>query len=118
MTTLTRRPRRLRTTPAIRRLVAETRVHPAQLILPVFVADGLAEPRSIGSMPGVVQHTINSLRAEASAAVSAGIGGIMLFGVPEADDKDAVGSAGYAPDGITLGFEINLRLQGLSIGVG
>ena len=100
MTTLTRRPRRLRTTPAIRRLVAETRVHPAQLILPAFVADGLAEPRAIGSMPGVVQHTIDSLRAEASAAVSAGIGGIMLFGIPEADDKDAVGSAGYAPDGI------------------
>ena len=100
MTTLTRRPRRLRSTPAIRRLVAETRVHPAQLILPVFVADGLAEPRAIGSMPDVVQHTIDSLRAEARAAATAGIGGIMLFGVPEADDKDAVGSAGYAPDGV------------------
>ena len=100
MTTLTRRPRRLRSTPAIRRLVAETRVHPAQLILPVFVADGLAEPRAIGSMPDVVQHTIDSLRAEARSAATAGIGGIMLFGVPEADDKDAVGSAGYAPDGI------------------
>ena len=100
MTTLTRRPRRLRSTPAIRRLVAETRVHPAQLILPVFVADGLAEPRAIGSMPDVVQHTIDSLRAEARSAATAGIGGIMLFGVPEADDKDAVGSAGYAPDGV------------------
>ena len=100
MTTLTRRPRRLRSTPAIRRLVAETRVHPPQLILPVFVADGLAEPRAIGSMPDVVQHTIDSLRAEARAAATAGIGGIMLFGVPEADDKDAVGSAGYAPDGV------------------
>jgi len=100
MTTLARRPRRLRTTPAIRRLVAETRVHPAQLLLPVFVADGLSEPRPIGSMPGVVQHTLDSVRAEATAAVAAGIGGIVVFGVPEADDKDATGSAGYAADGI------------------
>ncbi len=100
MTTLARRPRRLRTTPAIRRLVAETRVHPAQLLLPVFVADGLSEPRPIGSMPGVSQHTLDSVRAEATAAVTAGIGGIVVFGVPEADDKDAIGSAGYAADGI------------------
>jgi porphobilinogen synthase len=100
MTTLARRPRRLRTTPAIRRLVAETRVHPAQLLLPVFVADGLSEPRPIGSMPGVVQHTLDSVRAEATAAVAAGIGGIVVFGVPEADDKDATGSAGYSADGI------------------
>ncbi|HEY3410561.1 MAG TPA: porphobilinogen synthase [Propionicimonas sp.] len=100
MTTLARRPRRLRTTPSIRRLVAETRVHPAQLLLPVFVADGLSEPRPIGSMPGVVQHTLDSVRAEATAAVTAGIGGIVVFGVPEDDDKDATGSAGYAADGI------------------
>jgi porphobilinogen synthase len=100
MTTLARRPRRLRSTPAIRRLVAETRVHPAQLILPVFVADGLTTPRAISSMPGVVQHTIDSLRSEAQAALAAGIGGIVLFGVPEADDKDATGSAAYADDGI------------------
>lgn len=95
-----RRPRRLRTTPAIRRLVAETRVHPAQLLLPVFVADGLDEPRPISSMPGVVQHTLDSVRAEASRAVEAGIGGLVVFGVPEPDDKDAAGSAGYADDGI------------------
>jgi porphobilinogen synthase len=100
MTTLTRRPRRLRTTAAIRRLVAETRVHPAQLILPVFVADGLSQPRPIGSLPGVVQHTLDSVRAEASSAVTAGIGGIVLFGVPEADDKDATGSLAWARDGI------------------
>jgi len=100
MTTLARRPRRLRTTPAIRRLVAETRVHPAQLLLPVFVADGLSEPKPISSLPGIVQHTIDSVRAEATAAVAAGIGGIVLFGVPEVDDKDATGSAGYAADGI------------------
>jgi porphobilinogen synthase len=100
MTTIARRPRRLRTTPAIRRLVAETRVHPAQLVLPVFVADGLSEPNPISSLPGVVQHTLDSVRAEANAAVSAGIGGIVLFGVPEPDDKDATGSAAYAADGI------------------
>ena len=100
MTVLTRRPRRLRSTPAIRRLVAETRVHPAQLVLPVFVMDGLTEPRPIGSLPGVVQHTLDSVRAEAGRAVGAGLGGIMLFGVPDPDDKDDTGSAGYDPVGI------------------
>ncbi|MFZ0529542.1 MAG: porphobilinogen synthase [Propionicimonas sp.] len=100
MTVLNRRPRRLRSTPAIRRLVAETRVHPAQLVLPVFVADGLSEPRAIGSLPGVVQHTLDSVRAEATRAATAGIGAIMLFGVPEPGDKDAGGSAAYAASGI------------------
>ncbi len=100
MADLVRRPRRLRATPALRRLVTETRVHPAQLVLPVFVADGLAEPRPIGSLPGVVQHTVESVRAEAARAAAAGIGGLMLFGVPDPDDKDASGSAGYAADGI------------------
>ena len=97
---LTVRPRRLRATPAIRRLVAETRVRPSQLILPVFVADGLAEPRPIGSLPGVVQHTLDSAWAEAVRAATAGIGGIMLFGVPQPSDKDADGSAAYADGGI------------------
>ena len=100
MADLVRRPRRLRATPALRRLVTETRVHPAQLVLPVFVADGLAEPRPIGSLPGVIQHTVESVRAEAARAAAAGIGGLMLFGVPEPGDKDATGSAGYAADGI------------------
>ncbi len=100
MADLVRRPRRLRATPALRRLVTETRVHPAQLVLPVFVADGLAEPRPIGSLPGVVQHTVESVRAEAARAAAAGIGGLMLFGVPDPGDKDASGSAGYAADGI------------------
>ncbi|MCC6495104.1 MAG: porphobilinogen synthase [Propionibacteriaceae bacterium] len=100
MTMITRRPRRLRSTAAIRRLVAETRVDPAQLVLPVFVADGLVAPRPINSMPGVSQQTLDSVRAVAGAAVSAGIGAIMLFGVPEPDDKDETGSAGYAADGI------------------
>ena len=94
------RPRRLRTTAAMRRLVAETRLHPGQLVLPVFVADGLDAPRPIGSLPGVVQHTLESLVAEARRVVAAGLGGIMLFGVPSEGDKDATGSAGLSPDGI------------------
>ena len=100
MEDITIRPRRLRATAAIRRLVAETRVQPSQLILPVFVADGLTEPRPVSSLPGVVQHTLDSVRAEASRATRAGLGGIMLFGVPRTEDKDAQGTAGYADDGI------------------
>ncbi|WNI17140.1 porphobilinogen synthase [Actinacidiphila sp. ITFR-21] len=92
------RPRRLRTTPAIRRLVAETRLHPAELILPMFVREGITEPVPISSMPGVVQHTRDSLRKAVTEAAAAGIGGIMLFGVPE--EKDAVGSQATEPDGI------------------
>ncbi|MFT4086806.1 MAG: porphobilinogen synthase [Gordonia sp. (in: high G+C Gram-positive bacteria)] len=94
------RPRRLRTTPAMRRLVAETRVSPAQLVLPMFVADGIDEPRPIGSMPGVVNHTLDSLRRAAAEAVDAGVGGLMLFGVPAPEDKDAEGTYGDRPDGI------------------
>ncbi|WP_149361683.1 porphobilinogen synthase [Lolliginicoccus suaedae] len=94
------RPRRLRTTPALRRLVAEHDVDPRQLVLPMFVADGLAEPRPIASMPGVVQHTLDSARRAAAEATEAGVGGIMLFGVPEPADKDADGSAGCDPSGI------------------
>jgi porphobilinogen synthase len=92
------RPRRLRTSPAMRRLVAETRLHPAELILPMFVREGLAEPTPISSMPGVVQHTRDSLRKAVTEAASAGVGGVMLYGVPEL--KDAVGSQGTEPDGI------------------
>ncbi|MBF9318896.1 porphobilinogen synthase [Mycobacteroides chelonae] len=94
------RPRRLRSTPAIRRLVAETTLAPRQLVLPMFVADGVAESRPIASMPGVVQHSIESLRRAAEDAVKAGVGGLMLFGVPEEKDKDATGSAGLDPQGI------------------
>jgi porphobilinogen synthase len=100
MSLITRRPRRLRLTPAIRRLVAETRVHPAQLILPVFVADGLTDPRQISSLPGVVQHTLDTVRAEAVRAVEAGLGGLAIFGVPTLEGKDPLGSGAYAPDGI------------------
>ena len=94
------RPRRLRTTPAMRRLVAQNALRPADLVLPMFVADGIDDPRPIGSMPGVVQHTLDSLRKAADEAVRAGVGGLMLFGVPKADDKDAVGSGADDPDGI------------------
>ncbi|SFD80592.1 porphobilinogen synthase [Streptomyces aidingensis] len=92
------RPRRLRATPALRRMVAEHRVHPADLVLPAFVREGAAEPVPLASMPGVVQHTRDSLRKAAVEALEAGVSGIMLFGVPET--KDAVGSAGTDPEGI------------------
>ncbi len=82
----------------MRRLVAETPLLPRQLVLPMFVAEGLADPAPIASMPGVVQHSRDSLRKAASEAVAAGVGGLMLFGVPTS--KDAVGSGGVDPDGI------------------
>ncbi|WP_326688740.1 MULTISPECIES: porphobilinogen synthase [unclassified Streptomyces] len=94
------RPRRLRTTPAMRRLVAENRVHPADLILPAFVREGVSEPVPISSMPGVVQHSRESLKKAAAEAVSLGLGGLMLFGVPEEAKKDAYGTAGTDPEGI------------------
>jgi porphobilinogen synthase len=92
------RPRRLRRTPALRRLVAEATLDPRHLVLPLFVLEGAAEPRAISSMPGVQQHTLESLRKAAYDAVSAGVGGLMLFGVPL--HKDPVGSSGTDPDGI------------------
>ncbi|MCT2592061.1 porphobilinogen synthase [Streptomyces sp. N2-109] len=92
------RPRRLRGTPAMRRMVAEHRVHPADLILPAFVREGISEPVPVAAMPGVVQHTRDTLRKAAVEAVAAGVSGIMLFGVPE--EKDAIGSQGTDPDGI------------------
>ncbi|MEN8655823.1 porphobilinogen synthase [Streptomyces sp. 21So2-11] len=94
------RPRRLRTTPAMRRMVAETRLHPADLILPVFVREGISEPVAISAMPGVQQHTLDTLRKAAVEAVEVGVAGIMLFGVPVDEKKDARGTAGTDPDGI------------------
>lgn len=91
------RPRRLRRTPALRRMVAETTLESRQLVLPMFVREGAAEPRPIPSMPGVVQHTYESLRKAAVEAIEAGVGGLMLFAVPE--HKDATGSGGIDPDG-------------------
>ncbi len=92
------RPRRLRRTPALRRLVAQTSVRPSDLLLPMFVKEGISEPQPVASMPGVVQHTRDSLRKAAAEAVAAGVGGLVLFGVPAV--KDARGSAADDPDGI------------------
>lgn len=107
------RPRRLRNTPAMRRLVGETSLEPRHLVLPMFVADGIDVPREIASMPGVYQHTRDSLRRAAVDAVAAGVGGLMLFGVPRDEDKDAIGSAGTDPDGI-----LNVGLRDLAAEVG
>jgi porphobilinogen synthase len=78
--------------------VAETRLHPAGLVLPLFTREGLEKPAAIGSLPGVVQHTEDSLRAAAREAVDLGLGGVMLFAVPET--RDAIGSAATDPDGV------------------
>ncbi len=92
------RPRRLRNTPAMRRLVAETRLHPAELILPMFVREGVGAPIPITSMPGVVNHSLDSLKRAAVEAAEAGVGGLMLFGIPE--HKDAIGSGATDENGI------------------
>jgi porphobilinogen synthase len=92
------RLRRLRETPAIRRLVADVHVSPSNLVQPLFVKEGISEPAPIVSMPGVVQHTRESLRKAAQEAVAAGVGGLILFGIPAS--KDARGSGADAPDGI------------------
>ena len=92
------RPRRLRATPALRRLVAETRVHASQLVLPVFVREGISQPRDIESLPGVQQHTLKSLVDVVDAAARAGLGGVMLFAIPER--RDAAGSEAVDPEGI------------------
>lgn len=92
------RPRRLRATPAMRELVAETRLHPADLIAPLFVREGIDAPEPITSLPGVVQHSRTSLVAEVRALADLGVGGVMLFGVPVT--KDAIGSGSFDPDGI------------------
>jgi porphobilinogen synthase len=105
------RPRRLRRTPALRRLVSDVRVHPSDLILPLFVKEGLSEPAPIASMPGVVQHTLDSLVKAAYEAVSAGVGGLILFGIPAV--KDARGSAADDPSGI-----VQVALQRLAAEVG
>ncbi|WP_020145044.1 porphobilinogen synthase [Terracoccus sp. 273MFTsu3.1] len=105
------RPRRLRQTPVLRSLVAETRLHPRDLVLPVFVGEGLTEPRPITSMPGVDQHTLESVVEVAHRCVAAGLGGIMLFGVPQ--DKDATGSGAVDPGGI-----LNVALRAVRDAVG
>ena len=105
------RPRRLRRTPALRRLVSETRLHAADLVLPMFVKENLSEPVPLASMPGVVQHSRDSLRRAAVDAVAAGVGGLMVFGIPER--RDAVGSAATDPAGI-----LNVAMGELAAEVG
>jgi porphobilinogen synthase len=107
------RPRRLRRSPALRRLVEETRVAPAELVLPLFLKEGLTDPRPISSLPGVVQHSRESMRKAAHEAVRAGVGGLMLFGVPDKASKDETGSAGLDPDGI-----LNVGIRDLIAEVG
>jgi porphobilinogen synthase len=108
------RPRRLRATPALRRMVTETRISPAELVLPMFVREGVTEPVPIASMPGVVQHSLESLPQAIEEAAAAGIGGVMLFGVPE--KKDARGSGGVDPTGIlNVATEVAVRAAGNSL---
>ena len=105
------RPRRLRQNAAVRALVAETRLHAREFVLPVFVREGAAQPTPILSMPGVVQHSLESLVAVARECVTAGLGGIMIFGVPL--EKDAVGSGADDPEGI-----LNVALRHVRDAVG
>ena len=100
LTVPVRRPRRLRTTPAMRGMVAETRLDPRDFILPMFVADGIDAAREIPSMPGQYQHTIDSLKAAVHEALDAGVRCVDLFGVPRDGDKDATGSVAWREDGI------------------
>jgi porphobilinogen synthase len=105
------RPRRLRRTPAMRRLVAESQVRPADLVQPLFVKEGISEAQPITSMPGVVQHTRDTLRKAAYDAVEAGVGGLILFGIPAV--KDGRGSGADDPAGI-----VQKALRDLSSEVG
>jgi porphobilinogen synthase len=107
------RPRRLRRTPALRRLVADVAVRPADLVLPMFVREGVSEPVSVASMPGVVQHTQESLVKAAVEAVEAGVGGLMLFGIPTDSAKDAQGFGADDPDGV-----LNVALRRLRTELG
>ncbi|MCY4517078.1 MAG: porphobilinogen synthase [Acidimicrobiaceae bacterium] len=107
MTFPARRLRRLRRTPALRRLVAETTVTPSDLIAPLFVREDATEPRAITSLPGVVQHTQESLRKEVNELAGLGISGVILFGLPTR--KDPVGSEAWNPDGVVQVALRNLR---------
>jgi porphobilinogen synthase len=107
----TSRPRRLRRTPALRRLATQVRLAPADLVLPMFVKEGIDSPAVIASMPGVLQHTRESARKAAAEAVEAGVSGVMLFGIPV--HKDGRGSAADDADGI-----VQLALRDLVAEVG
>ncbi|QMU96483.1 porphobilinogen synthase [Microbacterium esteraromaticum] len=105
------RLRRLRQSAPVRELARETSLEPRRLVLPMFVREGLTEAAPIGSMPGVVQHSMDSLRATASQAAEAGVGGVMLFGVPAV--RDAIGSGADDPNGI-----LNVATAALAAEVG
>lgn len=94
----THRPRRLRTTPALRKMVAETTLNPQDLIAPLFIKEGIATAQEIISMPGIYQNTMESLRKEVNETVNAGVNSVILFGIPS--NKDEIGSAGDDPNGI------------------
>jgi porphobilinogen synthase len=106
---LSQRPRRLRANAAIRNLVSETQIRPEQLILPLFVREGLTEPKPITGLPGVVQHTTASLRAEIDRALEAGIGGVMVFGIP--NHRDELGSEALNPNGVLSKAIRDIRAQ-------
>ncbi|MTH92801.1 MAG: porphobilinogen synthase [Actinobacteria bacterium] len=105
------RPRRLRTSPAMRELVAETRLHTSNFVAPLFVKEGITSPQPITSLPGVVQHSLDSLEQEVQELASLGVRGVILFGVPE--KKDDVGSGAFDPQGI-----VQVALQRLEKTVG
>ena len=105
------RPRRLRTSLAMRELVAETRLHTSNFVAPLFVKEGITSPQPIASLPGVVQHSLDSLEREVQELASLGVRGVILFGVPE--KKDEIGSGAFDPQGI-----VQVALQRLSKTVG
>ena len=106
-----RRPRRLRTTPIMRDMVAETHVAPADLIYPLFIADGITACREISSMPGQYQHTIHTLKTIVEQSIDAGIRCIDLFGVPLDSDKDACGSQAWNETGVLNAAIAELRQE-------
>src|SRR5207248_7924140 len=109
MTFPQRRLRRLRRTPALRRMVAETRLGVDDLIAPLFVREGISDPQPIVSLPGVVQHARESLRKEVVELGALGIPGVILFGVPA--HKDPEGSGAWDPDGIVQHALRDLRAE-------
>ena len=95
---ITNRPRRLRSTPALRKMVRETRVDPSSLVYPMFVMDGKDRADEIKALPGQFRYTVDRVDAKVEEMLSAGVGSIMLFGIPE--HKDEMGTQAYAEDGI------------------
>jgi porphobilinogen synthase len=92
------RPRRLRSTAKLRKMVRDTTVVPSSLLLPIFIREGLTSPKRITDMPGVFQHTRESFKSEIDRALRAGIGGVMIFGIPEV--RDVLGTQALNPSGV------------------